>query len=82
MGESDVGSTLTRLRRLIRSCVSSSPGPTFVFWGEVRSNNQRSAGSRSSLHSPFLGDVNHVGGFHLGAQSPYVCDNFIVELIP
>jgi len=40
------------------------------------------SGGGCSLHSPFFGYVNHIGGFHLGAQRPYVCDNFIVELKP
>lgn len=82
MGEPDIGSTHTPLHRRTQSYVSSFLDPSFVFCGDVRSNNKRFRESRSSLRSPFLGDVNHIIRFYLGAQGPYVRDDFIVELIP
>lgn len=35
-----------------------------------------------SLRSSFFGDIDHIGGFHLNAQSAHVGDDLIVELIP
>lgn len=35
-----------------------------------------------SLRNSFFGDIDHIGGLHLNAQSAHVGDDLIVELIP